>query len=488
MIYPEQGRGATRGARLRQGFGGQAAACVLIEASASRAVLVLLLVGVGYVAVADLRLSAAVMGVVILAASAAMAVSRPRLAIAAAYAVVLVAGTKFRMRDADATLDGALDLQIIAELVFYAIVGAGVAALCWSYDLLRQLTKTEKTILAYAALATLATAWSAAPALTCVRAAQLVTIALLAIASIRLLGASSSLWTACVSVAVYVLVCATLAATAPFAAPAYESIEAYRFSWFSTHPIDAGTFAAIGALGLLSASLLTRRRLLGIPPLFYVAALGAVLVLTNSRGPLLACLAGAGVLVLLQVEARTRTALVLTGGTLAGACVAFGPDLMRWFSQLANQDTAITRLLFRGETADTVLELNGRLDLWDALRPSIVAHPLLGVGYQASRAIVLDYASWAAYAHNALLQTVLDLGIVGTMALLSILLIAFSGVVRGRQDQWTRATTGALLVFLVLNSISTESFAGAPGFETLLLFICALCATTQRETFEVIEL
>src|SRR5204863_8469659 len=108
----------------------------------------------------------------------------------------------------------------------------------------------------------------------------------------------------------------------------------------------------IGPLGLLSAALLTRRRLLGMPPLFYVAALGAVLVLTNSRGPLLACLAGAAVLVLLQVEARTRTALVLTGWTLAGAYVAFGPDLMPWLSDLANQDTAIARLLFRREPSD----------------------------------------------------------------------------------------------------------------------------------------
>ena len=184
-----------------------------------------------------------------------------------------------------------------------------------------------------------------------------------------------------------------------------------------------------------------------------------------------------------------RSALVLTGGTLAGAYVAFGPDLGRWLSELANQDTAITRLLFRGETADTVLALNGRLDLWDTVRSSIAAHPLLGYGYQASRAIILDAADWAAYAHNALLQTVLDLGIAGTLALVSILAIAAAGVVRGRQTAWTRATVAALLTFLVLNSISTESFAGAPGVETLLLFICALCAdAARRETFEVIEL
>ena len=39
----------------------------------------------------------------------------------------------------------------------------------------------------------------------------------------------------------------------------------------------------------------------------------------------------------------SRVALVLTGGTLAGAYVAFGPDLTPWLSDLANQDTAIAR-------------------------------------------------------------------------------------------------------------------------------------------------
>jgi O-antigen ligase len=475
-------------ARLRQGFGGQAEAW-----PASRACLVLLLVGIGYIAVADVRLSAAVLGIVALAASAAIAVARPRLALSAAFAIVLIAGTKLRIREASDTLEGALDLQIVAELAFYAMIGTGVAAICWSHDILRRLTRTEKLILGYAALAALSILWSAAPALTFIRAAQLTTIALLAIAAVRVLGECSALWMACASVALYVIVCASLAVTLPFAAQTYESAEGFRFSWFSMHPIQAGTFAAIGALGLLSASLEPLRshgtrggRLFGIPALFYVAALGAVLVLTNSRGPLLACLAGAGVLVLLQVEVRTRTALVLTGGTLAGAFVAVGPDLGRWFSELANQDNVFTRLVFRGETADTLLQLNGRLDLWDTVRPSIAAHPLLGYGYQASRAIMLDAADWAAYAHNALLQTMLDLGVAGTLALLMILASGFVGFARGRQHGWTQATLGALLVFLVLNSISNESFSAAPGFETLLLFICVLAASPRD--VEVIEL
>jgi len=108
---------------------------------------------------------------------------------------------------------------------------------------------------------------------------------------------------------------------------------------------------------------------------------------------------------------------------------------------------------------------------------------VLGAGYQASRATLLDVASWAGYAHNALMQTFLDLGIAGTVALGLLVAIALSAVVRSRLAPWLRGTSAALMVFLVLNSIGTESFAGAPGFETLLLLVCALCATSEPSSY-----
>jgi len=165
--------------------------------------------------------------------------------------------------------------------------------------------------------------------------------------------------------------------------------------------------------------------------------------------------------------------------------VASGPDVQAWLGSAANQDSAMSRLFFRGQSADTVLGLSGRMELWDDLRPAIAGHSLFGYGYQASRSVVLDVASWAAYAHNALLQTILDLGLIGTLALVALVTIGLFGALfralgattRGLTP-WLRATVAALMVFLVLNSISTESFAGSPGFETSLLFICALCAAS----------
>jgi O-antigen ligase len=110
-------------------------------------------------------------------------------------------------------------------------------------------------------------------------------------------------------------------------------------------------------------------------------------------------------------------------------------------------------------------------------------HAVLGYGYQASRATLLDVASWAGYAHNALMQTLLDLGIAGAVALGLLVAIALSAAIRPRLAPWLRGTSATLMVFLALNCVGTESFAGAPGFETLLLFVCALCATSGPSSF-----
>ncbi|OLC40014.1 MAG: hypothetical protein AUH43_27465 [Acidobacteria bacterium 13_1_40CM_65_14] len=451
---------------------------------------VLALAVIGYVGVADLRVSAAVVAAAALTAWGALAFQRPRLALSASFLFTLIAGTKFRIRDAAASLDGVMDAQILLEIALFAVIGVGLVAV-WIAGRgdRRGLTAVEALILGYAAIALMSTLWSLAPALTLVRAIQLLIMSALAIVAVRVLTPSGALWTACTAIAAYVLVCAGLAAIFPWASGTFYYEDGFRFAWFSMHPVSVGTLTAIAALGLLSASVfgppdgLSRK--LGIPLPCYVIPLVLVLVLTNSRGPLLAFVAGLGIVMLMRVRSSLRALLLLIIASLVLMYVASGPDVQAWLGSAANQDSAMSRLFFRGQSADTVLGLSGRMELWDDLRPAIAGHSLFGYGYQASRSVVLDVASWAAYAHNALLQTILDLGLIGTLALVALVTIGLFGALfralgattRGLTP-WLRATVAALMVFLVLNSISTESFAGSPGFETSLLFICALCAAS----------
>jgi hypothetical protein len=112
----------------------------------------------------------------------------------------------------------------------------------------------------------------------------------------------------------------------------------------------------------------------------------------------------------------------------------------------------------------------------------VASNTALGYGYQASRAVVLDTAPWAAFAHNALLQAVLDLGLVGTIGLIGLIAFGFVFALRSDLSPRVRVTVVALMTFLIVNSLGAESFAGSPGIETLLLLLCVLCATTRRET------
>lgn len=401
---------------------------------------------------------------------------------ALAVAALLVAGTKFRIRDADASLAGVLDAQILLELGLYAAIAVLIAAL-WigGRGERRRPTRIEALSLGYAAIAILSSAWSLAPALTLVRGAQLAIVVVLAITATRVLTPWEAMQRVFAAVGTFVLICAALAATLPFASGSfvYPDGGTTRFAWFAVHPIEAGTLAAIGALGVLSMIIFKPApqtpRPLGLPLPLAAGALIIVLIATASRGPLLAFLGGSAILILMRVDLRLRAALALTGVAALLAIVAAGPAVADAIASVADSDTAVSRVVFRGQTADEVIALNGRLDLWDDLRPAIADRPLFGYGYQASRSVLLDTAAWAAYAHNALLQGLLDLGVIGTLVLLSIVAVGLWAAISVPSPSLRGAIAG-LMALLVLTSISSESFAGAPGIELLLLMLCALAA------------
>jgi exopolysaccharide production protein ExoQ len=446
------------------------------------AVAVMGLAVVGYLGAANVSLIAALVGIMVMVVWAAIAIDRERLAVAASFVGVLVANTKFRTRDADASLSGSIDAQIMLEIGLYAVIGLGLLAVYVAGRVdRRRLTGTEGIVIAYAAIAALSTVWSLAPMLTLVRSAQLGVIALLALVTARTFTPTEGLRKMFTAVAAFVLVCSALALVFPFAAGTFVDgeHEGFRFAWFAAHPIEVGTFAAIAALGLISMIMFgsTARpyRPLGISTFIGAVLLVAVLAASAARGPILAFGVGLFTLFLLKLEVRARAALLAVSAALVGAIFVAGPDLQAWMDSASAGNSRLSYTFFRGQSAQDVLELNGRLALWSELRPAITDRLFLGHGYLASRSIILDTAEWAAAAHNALLQSVLDLGIVGSLTLIALLGAALFSAMRARTP-WVRATLASLSVFLIINSISTESFAGTPGFEMFLVFLCAIAA------------
>lgn len=444
-----------------------------------------LLAAAGYALFSDARATAAAIALAMLAGAGAIAWRRPRAAIWVSLVLLLLAGTKFRLREPTDSLDGVADAQILFELGLFAAVGvAGLAAWLSSRDRAK-VGKVELLMAAYVAVALASVLWSAVPLLSLVRAMQLLILAVLAAAAVRVLQPSVSLWAPAAVGAVYTAACAALAATFPWASGTVERAGRVRFAWFSVHPIEVATLAAIVALGATAAILwpphgLSRRRA-AAALLYGPAAIcaTAVLIVTHSRGPLLAFVAGLAILAFLRISARCRPAVVAVAAALLAVFVTAGPDLTEWLFRAATQNRAASRVVLQGQSPDEVLGLSGRMELWTDTRPAVEAHGLFGYGYQASRPILLEAADWTpAYAHNAFLQSLLDVGVAGTLALIALVGIALSALFRPTLPPRVRGATAAFAVFLLVNAITTESFAGAPGLEALVLFICAMCAAT----------
>jgi O-antigen ligase len=421
-----------------------------------------------------------------------LAQRRPAAALLVAVFAVLVSGTKFRTRDPLASLDAEVDAQIIMELAtigLAAVLALGAAARIPPRE--RRLSAVEVAFVGFGLLATLSAFWSAAPLLTAVRAGQLLVVIGLALVIPRVLGTAGAVAALGKPLIVYTVGCAVLAKLFPWAkGTTVDYLGFHRFSWFAVHPIVAATLAGGAALfvlvELLSTQAPLKRRLLGFPLWLALPPLLAVLIVTKSRGPILAFLLAAGMVVLLRGGG--------VFGLLAGAALVAAVPLFSAASGLSLQDllegghsgsSYVAKVLYRGQTADEIASITGRADLWEAARSLIVERPAFGVGYLGSRGVLLEAAPWAAYAHNALLQTLLDVGIVGTLLLwLPLLRGLAAGGLRDRRASdsqlLARSAGFTLLVFLLVNSITAESFAAAPGYETLLVMGAVLLVGRSR--------
>jgi O-antigen ligase len=197
-----------------------------------------------------------------------------------------------------------------------------------------------------------------------------------------------------------------------------------------------------------------------------IVGIAVAVLVQRLRPPSVALLAAAGVAFILALET--------TGTTV--------PRLLRDWSM---SNGAVASVVFRGQSAEDVAGFSGRGELWAGAVPHFLERPWLGRGFQGSRGELLASMPWAAYAHNVALQSLLDLGLLGSV----LLFVAFGslflvGRVRGPHGAPTlreaRVTIVAAGVFELLNGVSDEVFAGAPGYQTMLVFTCVCLAERLR--------
>jgi len=437
----------------------------------------------GYAGAGAPRLFLVSVGAMVVLGLGAFAYARPREAVVLAVALVLLAGTKFRYRDVTTSSD--IDAQVILELALYGTI-AVVLGIAWLAERRPpiEVTRMDLFLGGYALFTIASTFWSSELSVTAVRSSQLLILFLLAEALVRMLGPERALWTLGAPLLGYVLICATAALTIPGASGSIREYEGEaRFSWFAMHPISAASAAGVTLMFLMAEAFFLpggwARRRFRVPIWVHGLILLAIFLATRSRGPAIALLVGTMALVLRRYG-RAWT-VPLLGATVAVGVIAIssGPTLPGLMRMGAASTNPVAEFLFRGQRVEEVEGFNGRTELWQGALVLLRERPVLGYGYQGSRGLLLDILPWAGHAHNAVIEALLDLGVLGAALIwLPVGVCFFRSVLEGSRepgaDSWYRAVILGVVSFMVVNAMSDVSFAGTPTFDTLLMMGCVL--------------
>jgi O-antigen ligase len=228
-------------------------------------------------------------------------------------------------------------------------------------------------------------------------------------------------------IAILVVAVTALAARAFGLAPAAGS-SSHRLQWPVTYTNGLGVVAATGVLLWLGVP--SRR------PWFARAAAAVcavVVVLTFSRSAAFGCALGAAVLVVATGRVPRR-ALLAAGAAAAVAAVLAGPALLSSFASSSPDSRDAGRLVD--------LSGNGRTRIWHEAWHEAVSSPVGGIG--AAR---FHTSTGGSSAHSLELQTFVDLGLVGLLALGVFLFAGLRGV-RG-----SPVAAGVFTLWLVVASI-----------------------------------
>lgn len=391
--------------------------------------------------------------------------------------LVLMASTKFRLRDPRSFQLGIADAQVVFELALYGvlmIVIVGVLAARrprlfpprWAGWLLGS----------YVLIVGMSTFWSSTPKLTGLRAAQLATLLAIALLSVRVLGGVRFLRSMAGSLLAYLVIFVPLGFIV-----GSQFMNRQRFTWYAVHPIEAGLFLGLATVLAVGYSAIARSHIRWRQVLLWIGALVsfALLTQTGSRGPLLACVAGVTAFAVIRYV-RGWAAPALAAGLLVLAVLYL--NIGRTFDEIvadaAGRQIPGMEVVLRGQRAEQVLGFSGREQLWEGVGTLIARRPVLGHGYQGARGEMTQLVRWRPQgAHNAWLQSAIDVGIAGTLPLALAVVGALSLCLRprlrrGRLPGHPPALVGSVLVFLMVAAVASEVFAGSPDFTAFLLFGC----------------
>ena len=350
------------------------------------------------------------------------------------------------------------------------VMATGVAAV---YALSRGLPRLDfpkseiYILLAFALLGLASASWSPAPLLTLGKASQLLLIVLGVTSLVPLFRKNSRL----LGDLPYLVGLSSLTLVGTFLLLNYSiwgiplasvvtSQGATRLVLGYAHPLMVGNLASLGVVSLMISNRRLGPRLILMMPLLWMVWL------TSSRGPAVGLVAAGVVLTLFHLRSARRTRLQFV---LAGVFSIWLLIAVRDFIPVDATAGLIKQLRL-----ESVAGLSGRLDLWRFALEQVQERPLLGIGYETGRYVLLRYAAFAGVAHNSFIEVLIGTGFLGFT-----LLVVFS-VELWRTIRWTRDPFLAGLATYAYVYGLTNPIVFVPGIGMTLLTLAIIRAVLLK--------
>jgi O-antigen ligase len=207
------------------------------------------------------------------------------------------------------------------------------------------------------------------------------------------------------------------------------------------------------------------------------------LLLTRTRGSIGGAIVAIIVMAWLSSGRRLKPELVLGSLVIGGAlALAVGRQVLEF--------------LTRGESVDQIGTFNRRTEIWSLAWDSFLEHPVFGLGFNSAKGVFFDETGLGG-AHNAAINVMIDVGLVGLAWWLALIIGAI--VVLRRLQAVERRSPVLLLgasgtarsdhliligVFtaMLVNSITTEGLGAGVNVSAIWLFVvCAWLTILDRD-------
>lgn len=244
---------------------------------------------------------------------------------------------------------------------------------------------------------------------------------------------------------------------------------------------SANSLGPIAALGVILSTYrlaTANTRQMRITGLCLSGILLLTLAATQSRGAILGLIAA---YLLHSVIIYPLAFVILAVIAVLLIWLVFQPSYLQWLVNILTQE--ITR---SGESKE-LLSMTGRTDIWSAIIPKWLESPWFGFGLGGPRTAIPDayrdiWGNTQESAHNWVLESLLSVGLFGTMALfIFILLLTLKAWRLHKRFARLNVSDSAALAtcilrcvfFLFISGMVEKGFAGMPSPGTALLAVLA---------------